>query len=496
MSQASHAERRIAWQLFFLVFLTCAYFFGGGGWNQNSHFDLTRAIVERRTITIDAYLENTGDISPRAGHFFSNKAPGASLLAVPIYAMAYAAERVMGRDPSNPFVATFNAWLCTVAVSSAAAGAIAALLFLLGRAIGASASWSLAVALCTTLATPLLPYGTLFFLHEVNALWMLATIYFFVTQRPVATGSSAGIALLTNYLSVSLLGAVALLYLFRRDAKAVARFAGGAALPTLLMLLYQLSAFGALTANPVAMNNRFVQHGAALGVLGRPTLEALIGITISPYRGLIYLSPFLLFCVAALVALWRTHRELAVIVLVVSATFLTFNLCFNNWEGGFGIGPRYIVPIVPLLACALLVKPPRMRVAFAVLVAYSFLTNFAATAVDPQPSGSIAMPLERYIYPLLIKGSYPPSTLDRYPWTPLTYHGHTSVGRQHVLELTPFALFRPDSRESEWASWNGGEFLFGPGEVASVVPVLAWLIAGVLTTRRSARRADEAARQA
>src|SRR6185436_720247 len=38
-----------AW-LFFLVFVTYAYFFNGGGWNQNAHFDLTRAIVEQRSI--------------------------------------------------------------------------------------------------------------------------------------------------------------------------------------------------------------------------------------------------------------------------------------------------------------------------------------------------------------------------------------------------------------------------------------------------------------
>ena len=35
------------------------YFFAGGGWNQNSQFDLTRAIVERHTFAIDAYAGNT-----------------------------------------------------------------------------------------------------------------------------------------------------------------------------------------------------------------------------------------------------------------------------------------------------------------------------------------------------------------------------------------------------------------------------------------------------
>ena len=39
------------------------YFFTGGGWNQACHFDLVRALVERGTVRIDAYRENTGDES-------------------------------------------------------------------------------------------------------------------------------------------------------------------------------------------------------------------------------------------------------------------------------------------------------------------------------------------------------------------------------------------------------------------------------------------------
>ena len=37
------------------------YFYEGGGWNQNSRFDLLRAIVEKHTLRIDAYRENTQD---------------------------------------------------------------------------------------------------------------------------------------------------------------------------------------------------------------------------------------------------------------------------------------------------------------------------------------------------------------------------------------------------------------------------------------------------
>jgi hypothetical protein len=64
--------------LFALVFVGYAYFYQAGGWNQNSRFDLTRAIVERGTLIIDRYEKNTGDESRRDGHYYTDKAPGVS----------------------------------------------------------------------------------------------------------------------------------------------------------------------------------------------------------------------------------------------------------------------------------------------------------------------------------------------------------------------------------------------------------------------------------
>jgi hypothetical protein len=81
-------RRRPQLPLFLLVFGVYAYFYQAGGWNQNSRFDLTRAIVEHHTIAIDAFADNTGDKAQREGHWFSDKAPGLSLLAVPPYAGA------------------------------------------------------------------------------------------------------------------------------------------------------------------------------------------------------------------------------------------------------------------------------------------------------------------------------------------------------------------------------------------------------------------------
>ena len=47
--------------VFATVFCSCAYFFQGGGWNQNAHFATTVAMVDAGTCFLDDYRHSTGD---------------------------------------------------------------------------------------------------------------------------------------------------------------------------------------------------------------------------------------------------------------------------------------------------------------------------------------------------------------------------------------------------------------------------------------------------
>src|SRR5436309_10200166 len=82
-------------------FLSFLYFYEGGGWNQNSRFDLLRAIVERPTLQIDAYADNTQDKAHFRGHYYSDKAPGLVFLAVPFALGARPVLQMMGVDPGS-----------------------------------------------------------------------------------------------------------------------------------------------------------------------------------------------------------------------------------------------------------------------------------------------------------------------------------------------------------------------------------------------------------
>jgi hypothetical protein len=129
----------------------------------------------------------------------------------------------------------------------------------------------------------------------------------------------------------------------------------GALPPFALLGLHDLAAFGTLL--PVGYFHSALwsaEHQQGFVSLTHPQIEALWGVTFGIHRGLFFLSPFLLLALPGYVALWRRAElrlELAVLALA-PLSFLLFNGSSVMWSGGFGVGPRYLVPCLPFLALA------------------------------------------------------------------------------------------------------------------------------------------------
>jgi hypothetical protein len=79
------------------------------------------------------------------------------------------------------------------------------------------------------------------------------------------------------------------------------------------------------------------------------------GITFGSFRGLFYVSPVLVLALAGLFVWPRTGRMLAewAVCAWAAASFFLFNASSAMWNGGFAIGPRYLVPMIPFLAAGL-----------------------------------------------------------------------------------------------------------------------------------------------
>src|SRR6185312_4247749 len=92
-----------------LVFVAHGYFYNGASWNQNARLDAVYAFVdpgyrETGTLRITRFVEdprgsNTGDWATYRGQYYSNKAPGTSIWAIPAYTTLRATERAIGVNP-------------------------------------------------------------------------------------------------------------------------------------------------------------------------------------------------------------------------------------------------------------------------------------------------------------------------------------------------------------------------------------------------------------
>lgn len=150
-----------------VVLVAYVYFYQGGGWNQNSRFDLVRAMVELGTLRIDAYHENTGDKAFANGHYYSDKAPGLALLAEPIAEATRPLLRAGGVDPDSARGLVAMSYVVTVFGVALPMAVACAVLFLIALQLGSDTSAAAFGALALGLATPMWAYSTLFWGHSL-----------------------------------------------------------------------------------------------------------------------------------------------------------------------------------------------------------------------------------------------------------------------------------------------------------------------------------------
>ena len=300
---------------------------------------------------------------------------------------------------------------------------------------------------------------------QVPAALFLLLAVTLLEDRPMAAGIAAGMALSCFYvcaLTAVILPAIA----YRYHRRTAARFILGVVPFTILMAIYQWICFGSPFRTSVEASTQFTDSSLIFGVIRVPSVEALYGITVSPYRGLFFVSPVLLLAFVGFSAMKRDRRFWSLVVLV-SAYVLTIT-SFNGWDGGWAFGPRYLVPIVPLLGIAMMAT--RLRPWWIVAAILSVGLNFIATATDPMPSTNLAHPVSRYLVPAFFTGHIGERT-------------RRSIGYYETQSVDNVSLARD--------SGNLGEYIFGKGKRASVIPIVVWLTAGFAVLLRMSLRKPE-----
>jgi len=362
-------------------------------WNQTSHYDLIRSLDKGGT-TIDAYQENTGDKVYYKGHYYSARAPGLALFALPFYKtitflgadqLAHESQALRNDDTMIYFV---GLW------ANVLPGLL--LLVLVWRlADRFEPGYGAAAAVILGLGTIVLPLSTLLFSHVFSALLGFGAFALMLRERdgpqsPLLLGLAGlamGYAVASEYPLLFVALVLGLYLLSRRDALTpggVLRRAGAYILGGLVgivpLLLYNHAAFHSWTH--LAYSDVPRQQKGFFGI-GAPSLKVLSTLLFDS-RGLLTIAPVLAMGAVGTVLLYRRgKRAEALTVTGICVCYLGYNSGYYLPFGGGFMGPRFLTTMLPFLGFPIALALKRFPGPTVALAAVSITTTVIATITHP-----------------------------------------------------------------------------------------------------------------
>jgi hypothetical protein len=281
-------------------------------------------------------------------------------LVAPWYVAGRALLAILpGIRPGAKNVVSDAAVVASSATFSALAGA---LLFLILARLGISNRASLLAALMLGLATPVFSYSSWLYSEPLTAALLLAAVAALFTggSRPsispgqaILGGLFLGMALWvrpTHVIAVP----VFLAALVIRDRETGWR-------PALIVgTIVALFGVAYLIRNQYFFGSPFdfgypeaSDGGKNMNSFDTPFFTGFYGFLLSPGKSIFVFAPPILLAIAGTWKLARLDRGLAVVAGITPAVYLFFYSRFTQWEGGFCVGPRYLIPGIALLCLGL-----------------------------------------------------------------------------------------------------------------------------------------------
>lgn len=352
------------------------------------------ALIEDHRLDLDRFFRDYPSGGPLPswvqhvdGHYLSPYPVLPALLAVPIYLVPVS---VLGGD----------SWVLVniLAKGSAALFAALAVVFVY-LALGQLAGETVALGIALVYA-----FGTSTWSVSSQGLWghgpaqlFLGAALYGVLRGEAdprffgGAGLAAGL-MVASRPQTALVGAALLAYVVHRDWRRGVRSAVLCAVALLPVLLYNRWAFGSVRGAYAQLTALHAEYDRVAGVWQTPLGEGLLGLLVSPSRGLFVYSPVLVVAFAGLVLSLRRHRGHFFHYLAggLLATLLVLGK-YSVWWGGHSFGPRYLTDLLPLLALGLVPawEPLRrarpLRAVFLGLFVVSVLVQVIGVLYYPSP---------------------------------------------------------------------------------------------------------------
>lgn len=282
--------------------------------------------------------------------------PGQALACVPWYALG---QYVLARLPGVPADDTDLIVAFASCLSSATFAALTVtFFFLLLHGTGIPLRPALMATAMLGLATPIFSYSGWLFSEPLSAAIFTGTAWLVFVQ-PISPRVAALAGLLlgfstlvrpTNILAVGVFALALLVHRGKSGFGSAVALCATSAIGVAILLTHNAVLFG----SPFAFGYPAAAEGAKqLNHFDTPLLTGLYGFLLSPGKSVFIFAPPILLALAGLSQLWRRNRGLAALAILLTLVDVFFFAKYSQWEGGYCVGPRYLVPALVLLCLGL-----------------------------------------------------------------------------------------------------------------------------------------------
>jgi hypothetical protein len=282
--------------------------------------------------------------------------PGQALACAPWYAVG---QYVLARLPGIPAEDTDLIVAFASCLSSATfAALVVTFFFVLLQSIGIPMRATLMATAMLGLATPIFAYSGWLFSEPLSAAIFTASAWLLFVrpislERAAAAGLILGLATLVRPSNVLAVGVFALA-IFAHGGKSALRVAFTLCAAALMGVAILLGHNKILFGSPFAFGYPTAAEGAKqLNHFDTPLFTGLYGFLFSPGKSVFIFAPPLILSLLGIAGLWRRNRGLATLAVLFPLVYLFFFARYSQWEGGYCVGPRYLVPALVFLCLGL-----------------------------------------------------------------------------------------------------------------------------------------------
>ena len=382
-----------------VLFFVLVFSYSHQKWWQSptaaSRLCLLYEICAHGRLAVNDSILSTPDTALFNGRLYSDKAPGMAVAALPGFAAGWFGAGACGlKDRERLLVASWLGCATSAGLVLAIGGAL--LCAALTPRVGSRSAF---LAVCALLLGGMpLVYATVMHSHSLVvgllciALWAVLeapsipghlTSKRNTSRRDALFGFCTGYAVASEYTAGLVVIGMGLYFLQTAGWRRALWGAAWAIPPLLLIPLYSWLTIGDPFHLPYSYQSSFPEMKKGLYAIRWPDLETAYNLLFSPQRGLLFWSPCLAMVVFGYPRLMRESPRLFLLTYIWPLLqIIVISGRVWDWPAGPTFGPRYLAPILPLLALPLALGLRRLPWLGIPLLGYSVAVTMIACVTD------------------------------------------------------------------------------------------------------------------